>query len=87
MRMLRIRCRAFPDPQRLGRFRLAVDTANGATATVAPRLFRDLGYEIELTGAQPDGRNINLACGSTHPQAMSATVREKGLPDGSGIRR
>ena len=83
--------RAFPDPQRLGRFRLAVDTANGATATVAPRLFRDLGYEIELTGAQPDGRNINLACGSTHPQAMSATVREKGCRmgvafDGDGDR-
>ena len=83
--------RAFPDPQRLGRFRLAVDTANGATATVAPRLFRDLGYEVELTGAQPDGRNINLACGSTHPQAMSATVREKGCRmgvafDGDGDR-
>ena len=69
--------RAFPEPQRLGRFKLAIDTANGATTTVAPGLFRDLGYDVELIGANPDGRNINLGCGSTHPGQLSATVTDK----------
>src|SRR5687768_3659562 len=83
--------RAFPNPERLGRFRMVVDTANGATTTVAPRLFRNLGYEVELIGAQPDGRNINLESGSTHPESMSARVRATGCRmgvafDGDGDR-
>jgi phosphoglucosamine mutase len=65
------------NPERLGAFRLAVDMANGATTTVAPRLFRELGFEVELLGAAPDGRNINLDCGSTHPQHLAALVRER----------
>ena len=69
--------RAFPEPQRLGRFKLAIDTANGATTSVAPRLFRDLECDLELIGTNPDGRNINLDVGSTHPGRLSATVTEK----------
>ncbi len=70
------RC-ALPDPQKLGAFRLAVDTANGATTTVAPRLFRELGFDVELVSASPDGRNINLNCGSTHPGPLAEIVRER----------
>jgi phosphoglucosamine mutase len=82
---------ALPDPAPLGRFRLAVDTANGATTTVAPRLFRELGFDIELASASPDGRNINLNCGSTHPGALAGIVRERGCRmgvafDGDGDR-
>jgi len=82
---------AFPEPQRLGQFKLAIDTANGATTTVAPRLFRELGYDLEVIGASPDGRNINLGCGSTHPELLSATVRARGCRmgvafDGDGDR-
>src|SRR4029453_8368065 len=51
---------ARPDPGRRGRFRVAIDTANGATTTVAPRLFRELGFDVEVIGDSPDGRNINL---------------------------
>src|SRR5215472_10331915 len=51
---------ALPDPERLGRFRLAIDTANGATTTVAPRLFADLGFDVTVIGNEPNGRNINL---------------------------
>jgi phosphoglucosamine mutase len=69
---------AFPDPQRLGRLKIAIDCANGATTTVAPRLFRDLGYDVTVLCAEPDGRNINLDCGSTHPERLAATVREGG---------
>jgi phosphoglucosamine mutase len=66
---------SFPDPERLGRFRLAIDTANGATTTVAPRLFRELGYDVSVIGNSPDGRNINLDCGSTHPARLAGAVR------------
>ena len=65
-----------PDPWRLGPFHLVVDTANGATTTVAPRLFKELGFEVELLGNEPDGRNINLECGSTHPGPLAQRVRE-----------
>ena len=68
---------ALPDPHRLGDLKVAIDAANGATATVAPRVFRELGFDIITMGASPDGRNINLECGSTHPQRLAATVREK----------
>jgi phosphoglucosamine mutase len=82
---------ALPDAHRLGGFRLAIDMANGATTTVAPRLFRELGFELELVGATPDGRNINLHCGSTHPDLLARVVRERGCRmgiafDGDGDR-
>ena len=64
------------DPAALRGRRLVVDCANGATTRVADRLFRSLGFEVVLLGASPDGRNINLACGSTHPESMAAAVRD-----------
>jgi phosphoglucosamine mutase len=69
---------ALPDPARLGRFRLAIDCANGATTTVAPRLFAGLGFDVTVIGNEPDGRNINLDCGSTHPERLADVVRKGG---------
>jgi phosphoglucosamine mutase len=82
---------ALPEPQRLGAFRLAIDTANGATTTVAPKLFTQLGFDVVVLSAAPDGRNINLDCGSTHPEQLARTVRERGCRmgvafDGDGDR-
>jgi phosphoglucosamine mutase len=82
---------ALPQPERLGRTRLAVDCANGATSELAPRLFRDLGFDVVALSCSPDGRNINLGCGSTHPQNLAAAVREQGCRlgvafDGDGDR-
>ena len=82
---------ALPDPQGLRGATLAIDTANGATTTVAPRLFRDLGFELVVLGGSPDGRNINLDCGSTHPEGLSRAVRDRGCRmgvafDGDGDR-
>ena len=82
---------ALPDPQRLGGLKIAVDTANGATTTVAPRLFEELGFELHLRSAAPDGRNINLECGSTHPDGLARAVVEHGCRfgvafDGDGDR-
>jgi phosphoglucosamine mutase len=68
---------ALPEPQRLGRLKIAIDAANGATTTVAPRLFGELGFDVELLSATPDGRNINLDCGSTHPQHLARVVVER----------
>jgi phosphoglucosamine mutase len=67
---------ALPDSRRLVGFKLAIDTANGATTTVAPRLFRELGFDITVMGDRPDGRNINLDSGSTHPERLAALVRD-----------
>lgn len=69
---------ALPDAERLGRLRIALDLANGATTSVAPQLFRGYGFEVTLTGDTPDGRNINLECGSTHPERLQQTVRADG---------
>jgi phosphoglucosamine mutase len=69
---------ALPDPSRLGDFRLAIDCANGATTTVAPRLFRELGFDVSVIGDEPNGRNINLECGSTHPERLADVVRRGG---------
>jgi phosphoglucosamine mutase len=67
----------FPEAESLGPFSLAVDCANGATTTVAPELFRSLGFELRVIGNQPDGRNINLRCGSTHPERLAQIVVDK----------
>ena len=83
----------FPEASssRLNRFRIAIDCANGATTTVAPRLLAGLGLETIVMGDAPDGRNINLDCGSTHPQKLAALVVERGCQmgvafDGDGDR-
>jgi phosphoglucosamine mutase len=65
---------SLPDPRPLGAFTLALDCANGATTTVAPRLFRELGFEVTVIGDEPNGRNINLDCGSTHPDRLAGIV-------------
>jgi phosphoglucosamine mutase len=71
--------------------RLAIDCANGATTTVAPRLFEELGFDVAQIGSQPDGRNINSGCGSTAPEPLSKMVVEGRYPlgvafDGDGDR-
>jgi phosphoglucosamine mutase len=55
--------------------RIVIDCANGAASSVAPQLFADLGGEVIITHASPDGRNINEACGALHPEVVAAQVR------------
>jgi phosphoglucosamine mutase len=45
---------------------VVLDCANGATYQVAPEIFRRLGASVTVLAEEPDGRNINLDCGSTH---------------------
>ncbi|HET7618098.1 MAG TPA: phosphoglucosamine mutase, partial [Vicinamibacterales bacterium] len=82
---------ALPSADRLGRLKIAIDCANGATTTVAPRLFRELGFDVTVLSCEPDGRNINLDCGSTHPERLADLVRRDGYRlgiafDGDGDR-
>jgi phosphoglucosamine mutase len=59
--------------------RIAIDCANGSASVMAPDLFRDLGAEVTVLFAAPDGLNINEGCGSTHPELLAATVAAAGL--------
>ena len=70
---------------------LVIDCANGATTTIAPRLFEELGFEVRCIGCEPDGRNINLNVGSTAPGQLARAVVDGGYPlgiayDGDGDR-
>ncbi|MHB1539477.1 MAG: phosphoglucosamine mutase [Solirubrobacteraceae bacterium] len=55
--------------------RVALDCANGATHAVAPEIFRRLGADVSAIAAEPDGRNINDSCGSTHIERLRELMR------------
>lgn len=68
---------------RLDGLRIVLDCANGAAAGLAPGLFERLGaIVVERLGIAPDGRNINLNCGSTHLQGLVAAVCKHGADVG-----
>jgi len=72
-------------------FRVLLDCANGATFRAAPEIFRRLGAEVTALADQPDGRNINDRCGSTHldflREHMSRDPYDVGFAfDGDGDR-
>jgi phosphoglucosamine mutase len=62
----------------LGGLDVLLDCANGATHRVAPEIFRRLGARVTVMADQPDGRNINAGCGSTHIEQLGVRVREGG---------
>jgi phosphoglucosamine mutase len=62
--------------------RVVIDCANGAAFEVAPRVLTRLGAAVEVLNAEPDGRNINDGCGSTHPDALAEAVVRTGAEVG-----
>jgi len=58
--------------------KIALDCANGAAFRTTPAVLRELGAELVLFHAQPDGVNINSDCGSTHPEEIARLVKESG---------
>ncbi|RCV90405.1 phosphoglucosamine mutase [Billgrantia montanilacus] len=71
--------------------KIVLDCAHGATYHIAPSVFRELGAEISLVGASPDGLNINREVGSTFPATLRAAVIQQGADlgvafDGDGDR-
>ena len=69
---------SLPPDRPLAGLRIAVDAANGAGAPYAERLFTGLGADCAVTCDQPDGRNINLDCGSTCTERVAAFTRATG---------
>jgi phosphoglucosamine mutase len=61
-------------PQGLGGLRIVCDCANGSASALAPELFERLGASVRMTHCAPDGRNINLNCGSLHLEVLRAAV-------------
>src|SRR5690606_1385941 len=62
--------------------KVVIDCANGAGHLVAPQVFRKLGARLDVIHASPDGENINVACGSTSPAAITQRVLEGGFEVG-----
>jgi phosphoglucosamine mutase len=71
--------------------KVALDCAHGATYHVAPKVFAELGAQVEAIGVHPDGLNINRGVGSMHPEALVEHLRHCGADvgitfDGDGDR-
>jgi phosphoglucosamine mutase len=74
---------------RLDGRRVLLDCANGATHRVAPEIFRRLGADVDAVAVEPDGRNINEGCGSTHVERLAGRMAGYDLGfafDGDGDR-
>lgn len=76
---------SFPEGLRLDGLKVAVDCANGAAYKVAPAALWELGAEVVPLGVQPNGTNINQACGSTAPQTLQETVVASGAHIGLAL--
>jgi phosphoglucosamine mutase len=78
-------------PLDLSGAKVALDCANGATYRVAPAIFERLGADVEAIAVEPDGRNINDGCGSTHLDNLAEHIASSGASigfafDGDGDR-
>jgi phosphoglucosamine mutase len=88
---LKYLARLLPSAGSLAGAKIGLDMANGATTATAVRLFESLGFEVVANGNSPNGRNINLECGSTHPATLAGQVVARGCRmgvafDGDGDR-
>ncbi len=64
-------------PRGLGGLKIVADCANGSASFLAPELFESLGARVHCIHCSPNGRNINLNCGSLHLESLGAAVREQ----------
>lgn len=62
--------------------KVVLDCANGAASELAPALFSELGADVRVINNQPDGKNINCNCGSTHMEGLQKVVIECGADMG-----
>ena len=80
-----------PSSTKFSGMKIVLDCAHGATYKVAPSVFKELGAQVVVLSAQPDGLNINENCGSTHMGQLQAAVVAEGADlgiafDGDGDR-
>ena len=81
----------FPKDLSLEGLTIVLDCANGAGYRVAPTVFSELGAEVRTLGVEPNGENINEACGSQNTEGMASLTKETGADigialDGDGDR-
>jgi phosphoglucosamine mutase len=65
-------------PGRFSGLRVVLDCANGAASGIAPEVFSFHGAQVRTLADEPDGRNINLGCGSLHLEGLAEAVRSLG---------
>lgn len=58
------------------KIKIVVDCSNGASCFFAPKVFKNLGFDVITLGDCPDGKNINVECGSLYPQTLAEKVIE-----------
>jgi phosphoglucosamine mutase len=58
------------------KFKIVLDCSNGASSFLAPKIFKDLGFDVTAINNRPDGKNINDCCGSLFPQDLAKKVME-----------
>ena len=73
---------SFPRGLTLEKMQIAVDVANGAAYKSTACILRELGASLTIAHNQPNGTNINAACGSTHPEEIQKLVRQSGAQIG-----
>jgi phosphoglucosamine mutase len=73
------------DDRSLAGLHIVLDCANGAASELGPRALTEAGARVKVINAQPDGRNINAGCGSTHPEGLQLAVRESGADLGLAL--
>jgi phosphoglucosamine mutase len=76
---------SFPADLTLEGLRIVVDAAHGAAYATADDVFTELGARVYAMGVQPNGKNINLACGAMHPEACAAQVKKRGAHIGIAL--
>lgn len=68
----------FPKDIDLKGVKIVLDCANGASYEIAPKVFKELGADIVVLNAAPDGKNINGNCGALHTQGMQDATKANG---------
>jgi phosphoglucosamine mutase len=68
-----------------GPLRVVLDCANGAASTVGPEVLRRAGAEVDVIHAEPNGTNINEACGATHVESLQRRVVALGYDVGLAL--
>ena len=75
----------FPKQLSLEGLRIVLDCAHGAAYRVGPAVFEELGAKVITIGANPNGENINLNCGSLHPEVIREAVKKEGAHIGIAL--
>ncbi len=85
-RYIEIAKATFPRRMRLTGLKIVLDCANGAAYRTAPDTLWELGADAVISiGVSPNGKNINMDCGSTHTDLLSQTVIKEGADIGIAL--